>query len=845
MGDVRMNAQLMPDVWTRQVDKQLAETSAEMEGGGRRHRPTASFDRAKSNVYDHEGIAPDDDRPLSSDETVVDPDEALRERAIHGSGSGPADWKPNAGTGAAKHEPNRSSATSSSTLYTDSDSADLYSQLHDGARDSAANSDAEDDLANDTAGPRDTTAAVFAQERVDPFKSLWCLPMPYFVLAMGVLSIYLYQDRWPVRYFKSGAPFLSFALLLGKPGALLGSPLALTLSIGAITVAYLACETSWLFYYVYMAICWPTTLITSLVRSSRLQRRTRQLLRVLLGKLYLFGDRVAVFDIPAIEVDDGDVPVVLAIRGVTWTLSTMTFRVHAVEVGVQLNDDVTLAFQTDKFIWRVGRNIEVGDVYVTAHGPFSDHKLHRDTSQDIDRAEDKLAQTKSPREISKAGKMGMTMQSAGSDDAGAEEAYRTRVKQIYDTHEAHRARKSLDAVGRDKRSRRALTSAYLFNQDIVPNLPDKMVKSSVLKAMVPRIFYTIMESCPFLFRLFLNPMAYLHPIRFSGVIAGVNGRYLDSLVDAEYFDKYAAYDSKELRKLKNGVRSFLKDGHFTVLLEDLHGLASVPFLTQYPIITYLKAPKITVLKVDKNAEGKPVRVYDGGEIAMTHARKPSVADSTKSKSKTKSRKSSTARSNNDDSDATKRDGDDQATADGKTGDDEAESEHEDEEEHKDVQVVARIGGVALTCEAPEHLLPLHEHLLPRPPRDAHEPDCSHVHLSFLVSLPARLSGRMAEFAMSMLKISQILTVAQRANSLSQPVSTVGEFTTALGKATKEQATKKLVEAHVDDGWLRRIVDKAFGALATAEGDLGYSFKVPVDRAPLRQAGSKRYVSRAT
>jgi len=61
--------------------------------------------------------------------------------------------------------------------------------------------------------------------------------------------------------------------------------------------------------------------------------------------LHLIDDKIAFSDIPALEIDT-DVDGLFVMRGIAFSLSTLSFVVHGVEVGIKLSDDMELAIQT-------------------------------------------------------------------------------------------------------------------------------------------------------------------------------------------------------------------------------------------------------------------------------------------------------------------------------------------------------------------------------------------------------------------------------------------------------------------------------------------------------------------
>lgn len=60
-------------------------------------------------------------------------------------------------------------------------------------------------------------------------------------------------------------------------------------------------------------------------------------LRAALKQLHFIDDKIAFFDIPALEIDT-NVDGLMMLRGITFSLSTLSFVVHGVEVGIKLSD---------------------------------------------------------------------------------------------------------------------------------------------------------------------------------------------------------------------------------------------------------------------------------------------------------------------------------------------------------------------------------------------------------------------------------------------------------------------------------------------------------------------------
>lgn len=93
----------------------------------------------------------------------------------------------------------------------------------------------------------------------------------------------------------------------------------------------------------------------------------RRNLRRLLKELHFIDDKIAFFEIPALEIDT-EVDGLLVVRGITFSISTLSFVAHAVEVGIKLSDDMELAIQTERVEVRLFRGIWVGDCYANVKG---------------------------------------------------------------------------------------------------------------------------------------------------------------------------------------------------------------------------------------------------------------------------------------------------------------------------------------------------------------------------------------------------------------------------------------------------------------------------------------------
>jgi len=181
--------------------------------------------------------------------------------------------------------------------------------------------------------------------------------------ALGVLLL-------PRRYVLSGAPALTVSILLASLNGYRILPFAnLWILLGAINTIYAVAATSWLLYWGFVLVCYPTIIISAIYQFSAIADLARKYLRVMLQTFDFTEDKIALFDLPALEIDTPDVKGgLMVIRGVTISLSSLTVIAHGIEVGIKLSDDMELALACDEVEIRFFRSIRVSDCYGNLKG---------------------------------------------------------------------------------------------------------------------------------------------------------------------------------------------------------------------------------------------------------------------------------------------------------------------------------------------------------------------------------------------------------------------------------------------------------------------------------------------
>lgn len=216
---------------------------------------------------------------------------------------------------------------------------------------------------------------------------------PLVYLGVTLLGTTIFKWRWTL----SGMPLLVCALTVGDWNGRRIFPLIPLWSIVTLlSITYAVASTSWVLYYSFVAGCYFTTLLSSIYQFSIASSIVRRYLSNILRECHFVQDTISLFDLPALEIDKDTVGL-FVLRGLTFSLSTLTATAYGIEVGIKLDDDMELAIQTDKVVIALFRRITIGDVYANVKGreemTFKDVNQfpnERDMSKDTFIAKDTL-----------------------------------------------------------------------------------------------------------------------------------------------------------------------------------------------------------------------------------------------------------------------------------------------------------------------------------------------------------------------------------------------------------------------------------------------------------------------
>ncbi|PSN71002.1 hypothetical protein BS50DRAFT_271178 [Corynespora cassiicola Philippines] len=672
---------------------------------------------------------------------------------------------------------------------------------------------------------------------------------------------------WPVRWIFSGAPLLFYSLILGQANGYRVLPFIPFWSIFAtVNLAYVVASTSWLLYWAFILICYPSILLSCLFQFDAAGNFARRAFRKLICDVHFIRDTVSFFGLPALEIDK-DIFGLLVIRGVTISLSTLTATAHGVEVGIKLMDDMELAIQTEKVVVSLFRRIEIGDVYANVkggEGEMSFADLHADAVESADQG---LLSTNTP--ILLAAAAALTKRESGSDvgfdsvgddssikksglkataepvikispdEAKAREKYDQILQSISDTSAIRIAREKLkEAVRGDSNSSildtesnlRAAICAHIHNQPSIPHPPSQSIKLSTIRNSSSPSVKRFLHRLPFLLRALLNPLSYFHPVSIANITVAGSGEYMVTMMRNHLFKHYAVQDS-DIRRLERRITNWFANANFTAGLSNLYCTAQVPINTIYDIECNVKI-----------------------QNALAH-RTLSAATN--------------------------------------------------------LNQVVQLGGADAIISLPSYLLPHHEHILPPKltsgeeleleqaieqaegtPRkvqlarelEQRRKDETNMKISAHAHLPATFDQELLNFVAAILKASKVIEIEkeheelilkrasteelemdlQRTDSMASTASdssltSIEENSEALNPASPKsfnrfmrrmdrgfkdmnfnmkdgwrRASVSTVQAMANDRWIARIVGNVMRKLEKAQGDVGYSGLIPLSLAPFRE-----------
>ena len=342
----------------------------------------------------------------------------------------------------------------------------------------------------------------------------------------------------------------------------------------------------------------------------------RKNLRLLLRDMHFTRDRIALFNLPALEIDT-EVSGLMVVRGVTISLSDLTVVAHGIEVGIKIADDVELALHTDEVRVPLFRCIEVGDVYANIKGGKAEMTFAEVEEEEAD--DDKFFNETPLLRAATAGMEGIKDRpklreglTGGSflkdasaqtgfdhirllspDNQVAEQQYLSMLTDIRTSSAVYQSRARLRQSAKqselnldDEKDMRAAVCAELHDFPSIPHPPQHSVKVTTLQNLSKPAVKRFTHRLPMLLRLLLGPLGYFHPITIASVNVAGSGQWLKELLQQQLFRSHGD-NSAEIRRIQRRMSVWLADANFCLQLADIDALAQVPLTTTFDIVAYL------------------------------------------------------------------------------------------------------------------------------------------------------------------------------------------------------------------------------------------------------------------
>ena len=612
----------------------------------------------------------------------------------------------------------------------------------------------------------------------------------------------------------SGAPALTLFVLLGEVNGRRVMPFTNLWSIlMTVNLAYAVASTSWLLYWGFTALCYPSIFLVCLVQFEIVGALTRRTMRELVKQLHFIDDKIGLFEIPALEFDT-EVDGLMVLRGITFSLSTLSFTIHGIEVTIKLHDDVELAIQADTTTVSLFRSIDVGDCFAnlksggygmsietpstasSSEGQTAFPVLDGTTLEKLPDGPESSVNIKptaankkpwkhlSPKDaINNMAQHSMLNESAGDryrrtlefiDNTSAIRQIRDNLKQRHENGEDT----GQDAHAADENAFRAAICFLVHSQPSVPHSPEQSIKVTTLQNILWPIARRFTHRLPLLLRLLLNPIAYFHMIKISSITATGSGRWFEADLLQKVFKRYGDSNA-ELQNLKEHISAWVSDANFAIVLCNIVGQALVPLVPSFDIDCRLSCGVVKAYR-------SPIMTLD-------------------------------------------------------------------------LNQVAHLTGADASILIPSFLLPHHEHLIPAVPQNPQqdldecaenidfeysenqsvprpsqiEEDAAMIRFSMHASLPATFDQELLDFVTMLAKASKLIEIEQTPSSMDEVVRKFSDFTGALNSKMKERLLKTAI---ANDQWAAKLFGKVLSKLEQLNGNLGYSGEIPVQLKGYRETG---------
>jgi hypothetical protein len=683
--------------------------------------------------------------------------------------------------------------------------------------------------------------------------------------AWGIIALALVSD-WARSWLFSGCLAETWLLLSGP---LLQSNVPPWVLVFCLNALYAVASTSWLLHIIFTIACWPLVLVTSIAQYALISSFTRGRLRWLLHQMHFHRDKVAFFSFPVLIIDTG-ISGFVALHGVTASLLTLSIEFHSIDFGkctpssfqrhrltllvaLNIGKGHEIHVHTDSLEIRLFRRIAIGEIYA-AHKCLEDE---REPAFEVDDDtlptqvvppgvdESRIVEDNVRHEVnaqhrywtSTDAKIAGSKPAKGStrttvlDDEDAASRYAEFLNRIRTSGGLYQTRERLTNAHKDGEyteieliELRAMLCTELRRTGLTPPEHADRITTSKLATMFPEP--NVFEYVPSAMRALLWLASHTHTIDCPSISVAGSGHWLHDLL-SQFIFRHRSTDDQRIRELEREIAEWLSVGEYCVDLADITALGQVPLRSMYNIKSEIRSTSIAVSRVDVESDTSTqiasLAGVDGTFVIPicllpNHSHlvppEPTAWEVAAAESK---RREAAEKREQEDAKATS------PTTKPETGNvKQRSSEDQSEEKTKEEEV---------------------------------DLDALGVLMSIRVTLPAHFDESILSFAATLSKAAQMLDIEESfvdppTPTFEEDLDPMDNFREKFSKRSKRLGSamkhplqtahgafhremRKATVMRVNGAWFAKWTNKILEQLAWLNGDVGYTFEIPVSLKPYR------------
>ena len=260
-----------------------------------------------------------------------------------------------------------------------------------------------------------------------------------------------------------------------------------------------------------------------------------------------------------------------------------------VSSGLKLRDDLELTLYLDEANIRLFSGVRISEVYGAL-------KLGK---SEMSSTNDDAGAGKEDAVSSQSGAEDVTAVSLRDEEA--EEHYDHVRQDVVTTSLVYQSRQEVESAHDEEVSPmtdgelRAAVCSKLQNHPSVPHAPTKSISITTILNLIPRWLRRFLRRVPFLLRLLLMPLSYLHPITVSSISISAPGKWFTPTLQRRVLTNYAEQDS-EIEQLRKKMYEWLANANFCLDWTDMQMHFQTPLRTAESTIAYARSADITAFR---------------------------------------------------------------------------------------------------------------------------------------------------------------------------------------------------------------------------------------------------------